>query len=168
MELPHLGKHCSQTNCHQLDFLPFKCYFCQQEFCLEHSKANPGTATNGHFCPKHPKDARAVICPACSQVVPTAPGQDPNETVYIHLQSGCREKPKVYQNQCSYKGCTKREMVPIVCHSCSQKFCLKHRHEQDHQCKRRQGSQNSVNSQSSFKGKSGFARRDSKKECRVQ
>ena len=34
MEFPELDKHCKI--CRQLDFLPFKCDFCKELYCLEH------------------------------------------------------------------------------------------------------------------------------------
>ena len=36
MELPHLGKHCNEKTCNQLDFLPMKCDACSQIFCKDH------------------------------------------------------------------------------------------------------------------------------------
>ena len=36
MELPHLGKHCSEKTCRLLDFLPMKCDACGQIFCKDH------------------------------------------------------------------------------------------------------------------------------------
>lgn len=35
-ELVNLGKHCSISDCHQLDFLPFDCVHCTKTFCKEH------------------------------------------------------------------------------------------------------------------------------------
>jgi len=42
---------------------------------------------------------------------------------------------KTYSNACSYKGCKKREAMPLMCAGCRQNFCLRHRHEDDHECK---------------------------------
>jgi len=36
MELPDLGKRCTQKDCRQLDFLPTECVHCRQIFCGEH------------------------------------------------------------------------------------------------------------------------------------
>merc|ERR1712110_314549 len=36
MELPHLGRHCSEPTCRMLDFLPMKCDACSQIFCTDH------------------------------------------------------------------------------------------------------------------------------------
>ena len=36
MELPHLGEHCSEASCKQLDYLPMKCDACNDLFCKDH------------------------------------------------------------------------------------------------------------------------------------
>jgi hypothetical protein len=43
MELPHMGQHCSEQNCKQLDYLPMKCDACSQAG-IEHNRSiNPKT-----------------------------------------------------------------------------------------------------------------------------
>eukprot|EP00164_Ancoracysta_twista_P001460 GFYU01001905.1.p1 GENE.GFYU01001905.1~~GFYU01001905.1.p1 ORF type:complete len:288 (+),score=40.21 GFYU01001905.1:134-997(+) len=129
-----LGKHCAMKECRQIDFLPFKCFQCDQHFCLDHRRSEQhGCVTNG-------KDVYVPVCPVCSEPVPVKPGDDPNVKVDAHIASGCRKpstladgsKPK--QNKCTYKGCKKSELIPVNCKTCRQRFCLAHRFEKDHQC----------------------------------
>jgi hypothetical protein len=42
----NIGKHCKYEYCKTVDFLPFKCKFCEDDFCLEHR------TTDGHECKK--------------------------------------------------------------------------------------------------------------------
>uniref|UniRef100_A0A8C5QU31 Zinc finger AN1-type containing 1 n=1 Tax=Leptobrachium leishanense TaxID=445787 RepID=A0A8C5QU31_9ANUR len=35
---------------------------------------------------------------------------------------------------CSYKGCSGKELVEVLCPHCESHFCLKHRHQADHEC----------------------------------
>jgi len=35
---------------------------------------------------------------------------------------------------CSLADCKNSELTPIICHHCSKNFCLKHRHQVDHDC----------------------------------
>ncbi|XP_055997786.1 AN1-type zinc finger protein 1-like isoform X2 [Ostrea edulis] len=35
---------------------------------------------------------------------------------------------------CSITKCTARELMPVVCEKCSKNFCLRHRHQNDHNC----------------------------------
>ncbi|KAI8919260.1 AN1-type zinc finger protein 2B-like protein [Powellomyces hirtus] len=146
MELPHLGEHCSVASCNQFDFLPFDCKNCKQIFCQPHFPAIPIDPTSrnqnleaGHLCaafPAHKADARAVTCPVCSRVIPTRRGEDPNKNVNEHIQAGCPEPEKVqaYVNACTFRGCEKRELVPIKCPRCGKTFCIRHRNEVDHKC----------------------------------
>jgi predicted nucleic acid binding AN1-type Zn finger protein len=44
-------------------------------------------------------------------------------------------KFQVFGNQCTMKGCKKKEVVPVICDQCRMNFCLRHRHALDHSCK---------------------------------
>ncbi|XP_061458265.1 AN1-type zinc finger protein 1 isoform X2 [Rhineura floridana] len=37
---------------------------------------------------------------------------------------------------CTYKGCDGRELVPVLCPYCEKQFCLRHRHQVDHECEK--------------------------------
>lgn len=81
MEFPELGDHCSLDDCNELDFLPFKCQYCNQVFCrlhcqplqhhCQHVPATTQGSDNSDF--KHPCSASgcrerelvAVLCPQC-------------------------------------------------------------------------------------------------------
>ncbi|XP_062918062.1 AN1-type zinc finger protein 1 isoform X2 [Mobula hypostoma] len=39
---------------------------------------------------------------------------------------------------CSFKSCKANELVPIICPECNKHFCLKHRHQSDHDCEKQQ------------------------------
>lgn len=141
MELPHLGKTCKQTGClEKNDFLIMKCSFCKQEYCNSHSKARDSQESaqkeGGHCCPSIPQEARTTTCPICKQIVPVARGHDPDIVVNHHINRGCPkiEEKKVFKNECSFRGCKKKELIPIQCQICLLSFCIKHRLEQDHSC----------------------------------
>ncbi|KAK3846779.1 MAG: hypothetical protein J3R72DRAFT_395750 [Linnemannia gamsii] len=137
MELPSIGKHCSDSTCSQLDFLPFTCQYCKQIYCQDHWRLE------GHTCPNKEaasqQDQRVPICPLCDKPVPVKRGEDPNLRMEQHIAAGCPEpatttsKP-IYTNSCNAKGCKSRSMIPIVCQSCRLNYCLKHRLEADHAC----------------------------------
>lgn len=49
------------------------------------------------------------------------------------------EKPKPdapSSYPCSFKGCAERELVPVLCPHCEKNFCLRHRHQSDHECEK--------------------------------
>ncbi|KAJ8323869.1 zinc finger, AN1-type domain [Batrachochytrium dendrobatidis] len=153
MELPHVGIHCHDKTCNVLDFLPYECPFCKKTFCQQHFKAandlqnevyntypkNTISVTPGHICPDKPMDVRATTCPVCSRVVPINRGADPNVAVNDHINAGCPDpgtstSEKAYTNPCSMQGCSKKELVPILCQKCLKPFCIRHRLEADHKC----------------------------------
>ncbi|KAF9193330.1 zinc finger, AN1-type domain [Haplosporangium sp. Z 767] len=150
MELPSIGKHCSDATCSQLDFLPFTCQYCKKIYCQDHWRLE------GHNCPNKDKatqqDQRVPICPLCDKPVPVKKGEDPNLRMEQHISAGCPEpattisKP-IYTNSCNVKGCKNRSAIPIVCQNCKLNYCLKHRLESDHACatRRTTGSSNQKN-----------------------
>ncbi|KAG7158346.1 AN1-type zinc finger protein 2A-like [Homarus americanus] len=131
MELPHIGTHCSQPSCRQLDFLPFTCNLCKKEFCVDHHKYDAHNCTESYQA-----DVQVPICPLCEQPVPSKRGQPPDLAVNDHMENNCKnKKKKIYTNKCSASGCKTKEMIPVSCDSCKQNFCLRHRHTVDHDCK---------------------------------
>ncbi|KAH7373426.1 hypothetical protein KP509_17G055100 [Ceratopteris richardii] len=131
---PELGAHCSQPDCHLLDFLPFNCDSCKQTFCLEHR------SYSAHNCTKEGlKDSRVIICPICASSVRTVFGENIDLTLEKHMQVNCdpnnydriMKKPK-----CPVKRC--REVMTTtntyMCKTCKLKVCLKHRFPADHLC----------------------------------
>jgi len=134
MEFPDLGKHCSESFCRQIDFLPVKCDACQKVFCSDHF-----TYTS-HQCPSaYKKDVQVPVCPLCSSPVPMKRGDMPDIAVSAHIDNDCKSDPavkkrKIYTNRCNKKGCKVKELIKVTCDSCQLNFCLTHRHPQDHEC----------------------------------
>ncbi|XP_045479952.1 AN1-type zinc finger protein 2A [Harmonia axyridis] len=134
MELPHLGKQCSEPSCKRLDFLPFECDACNEIFCGNHYQFK------NHNCKNfHTKDNQVPVCPLCNKPIPLKYGEKPDLIVGSHIDNDClsdpaRSRRKVFSNRCSLKGCKAKEMVPIICGDCKQNYCLKHRLQNDHKC----------------------------------
>ncbi|XP_025085522.1 AN1-type zinc finger protein 2A-like isoform X1 [Pomacea canaliculata] len=135
MEFPNLGQHCSDSECKQLDFLPMKCDACGKTFCKDHIQYDT------HGCPEsYRKDNQVPVCPLCNSPCPVKKGQSPDIVVGQHIDNECQSDPakqrrKVFTNRCSVKSCKQKELVPVLCENCHKNFCLRHRHEQDHNCK---------------------------------
>jgi len=131
MELPHLGKHCSEKTCRQLDFLPMKCDACSEIFCTDHLQYDD------HRCnSSYKKNIQVPVCPLCNQPIPVPRGTVPDLAVSEHIENNCqvRSKKAVFSNRCNKTKCKKKELVPILCDSCKLNFCLTHRHPTDHDC----------------------------------
>ncbi|BFZ24040.1 hypothetical protein BsWGS_27079 [Bradybaena similaris] len=144
MEFPELGQHCSHPSCQQLDFLPMKCDACSRIYCRDHIVYATHNCTESYK-----KDNQVPVCPLCNLPCPIKKGELPDIVIGRHIESDClsdpaTEKRKVYTNKCSKKGCKQKELVPVRCESCRQNYCLRHRHEQDHECQGFQASARSV------------------------
>lgn len=89
-----------------------------------------------HKCTSvHKKDVQVPVCPLCSEPVPTPRGISPDMTVGQHIDQYCKSsKTKIFTNRCSFRGCKKKELVPVHCGQCKMNFCLRHRHSTDHEC----------------------------------
>jgi len=132
MELPHMGQHCSEKTCKQLDYLPMKCDACGQLFCKDHLQYDL------HACAsKYKKNVQVPVCPLCNSPVPVERGAVPDLAVSAHIEADCqtRAKQKVFTNRCNKVKCKKKELVPVICDTCRLNFCLAHRHPADHDCK---------------------------------
>lgn len=148
MELPHIGQHCSDTLCKRLDFLPVKCDACQKIFCNDHY------AYTSHNCPEaYKKDNQVPVCPLCNCPVSLGTaGALPDEVVGRHIDNDCQSETaqsrrKVYNNRCAVKGCKNKEVMPLKCDRCHKNFCLRHRHEMDHECRGFENSGRAMSSQ---------------------
>ncbi|XP_063789888.1 AN1-type zinc finger protein 2B isoform X2 [Pseudophryne corroboree] len=135
MEFPNLGKHCSESTCKQLDFLPLKCDACEQIFCKDH------VMYVLHGCSSaYKKDVQVPVCPLCNTPIPVKKGQTPDVVVGEHIDRDCKSDPaqqkrKIFTNKCGKPGCRQKELMKVICDDCHGNFCLKHRHPLDHECK---------------------------------
>lgn len=89
-----------------------------------------------HKCTSaHKKDVQVPVCPLCSLPVPTPRGISPDMTVGQHIDQYCKsDKTKIFTNKCTFRGCKKKELIPVQCGQCKMNFCLRHRHSTDHEC----------------------------------
>eukprot|EP00434_Breviolum_minutum_P005765 symbB.v1.2.005080.t1/scaffold292.1/size239810/24 len=126
--------HCSFARCHQLDFLPFKCDACHQVFCQEHF------SYTSHNCARAEQNSvQVILCPICEAAVRLRAGEDPNITWDRHFRENCtRSSPsKTGPRRCPVAGC-KEKLGPsnkFDCQKCGQTVCLRHRYEEEHDCR---------------------------------
>lgn len=132
MELPHMGQHCSDSFCKQLDYLPMKCDACSKLFCKDHLQYDDHKCTS-----LYKKNIQVPVCPLCNSPIPVERGAVPDLAVSAHIEENCqmKKKDKVFTNKCNKPKCKKKELVPCICDNCHLNFCLTHRHTADHDCK---------------------------------
>ncbi|XP_041006203.1 zinc finger AN1 domain-containing stress-associated protein 12 isoform X1 [Juglans microcarpa x Juglans regia] len=136
---PDLGQHCQHPDCHQLDFLPFKCDGCRKVFCLDHRSYKK------HECPKSDHNSRkVVVCENCSMSIETTgqDGEDEKVMLERHEKSGSCDPKKKNKPTCPVRRC--KEILTFsntnTCKICQVKVCLKHRFPVDHACKQARAS----------------------------
>lgn len=141
----NVGSHCSMKDCHQLDFLPYKCDYCQKKFCETHR------LYKSHGCiGDAAKDATSLDCPICGKSVRFTKDESADLKWAQHYSSDCSKKPSASvvaassssasakaQEKCPAPNC--RTVLGISnalsCGKCGVKVCIVHRMPEDHVCK---------------------------------
>ncbi|KAF9328328.1 zinc finger, AN1-type domain [Linnemannia elongata] len=137
MEFPSVGAHCDAPSCQSLDFLPYRCTFCQHTFCSPHRLPADHACTNWSM-ESHANSVQ--ICPLCEQLILTPKQHDSATILNEHIEAGCSNNlhnlPKVQSIAilCALPKCNRRDRVVQTCPDCSQTFCLPHRQPSDHNC----------------------------------
>lgn len=113
-----VGKHCQYDYCNQLDFLPFSCQSCSKTFCLDHRTESSHKCTNAGAWAERKRLAN-LARPSIGQ--------------------GKLLRDKVSQMPCASPECKTvvgTSLTPGVhCQKCNRDYCLKHRLQEDHDCK---------------------------------
>jgi len=123
MEIEVSGsKHCFL--CKQIDYLPFCCDNCKNWYCGKH---------------------RTIEQHNCKVSVPTTYVKQVNQSTPLNSSKNKKDFA-TYITPC--KECGSKEGPAAICRLCNNSFCLKHRHERDHNCtnKTTNNNNNDVNS----------------------
>mmetsp|Transcript_71179 Transcript_71179/g.133127 ORF Transcript_71179/g.133127 Transcript_71179/m.133127 type:complete len:168 (-) Transcript_71179:317-820(-) len=134
------GRHCSHPYCKQQDFLPFECDLCHQTLCKDHLRYED------HDCPhKSVKDVRVEVCPICDITIKKVDGEDLAVTLEKHAGtpeclSAAQARAALQEKRtqrCPVRGCKAKltESGSVCCQTCGVRTCLKHRFEDQHECK---------------------------------
>ncbi|XP_077208147.1 AN1-type zinc finger protein 1 [Paroedura picta] len=80
-------------------------------------------------------DFLPFVCDGCSQVFCLQHrSRSAHGCSEVNLKSE-EVKPDLHKSfLCSYRGCDGKELVPVLCSFCEKQFCLRHRHQPDHEC----------------------------------
>ena len=67
-----IGSHCDLSECHQRDFMPFECQFCEDVFCGAHRRPDDHRCRVGGD-----RDQRyVIICPICDMRIKQKASED--------------------------------------------------------------------------------------------
>ncbi|NXD12329.1 ZFAN1 protein, partial [Nothocercus nigrocapillus] len=54
----------------------------------------------------------------------------------VNLRNNCVKTDQHSSYPCSFKDCNGKELLPVLCPHCEKHFCLRHRHQSDHECEK--------------------------------
>ncbi|KAI9845467.1 MAG: hypothetical protein M1838_001708 [Thelocarpon superellum] len=112
-----IGAHCQLPECHQLDFLPFRCLSCKGTYCLDHR------SETAHRCASEGAWAAARRKAELKGASSTTTTSRPTVTT---------------ATQCSHPQCKTFINTPqslgVLCSTCHRQYCVKHRLNEEHDC----------------------------------
>lgn len=115
-----VGKHCQYEYCNQLDFLPFFCQSCSRTFCLDHRSETAHKCANAGAWAERRRLANL-------------------NRPSIGAGGGKTLRDKSDEKPCASPECKTMvgtSLTPGVhCQTCKRDYCLKHRLQEDHNCK---------------------------------
>ncbi|KAK1834247.1 putative an1-type zinc finger protein 1 [Podospora conica] len=117
-DVDHVGSHCQFAYCNQLDFLPFVCPSCKETFCSDHRTESAHSCTSAGAWAERKRQA---------------------ELERVAIGSNRPVRDRISQKDCAADSCKTvigTSLVPAVhCARCNRDYCLKHRLEDEHDCK---------------------------------
>ncbi|CAD8131504.1 unnamed protein product [Paramecium pentaurelia] len=126
MNLDDQMERCALEYCKRRDFLPFQCTLCNKKFCLEHKDLKD------HECPFQFAEKKAVQCSKCNKVIQYLSTKSEEEVLKQHV---C-EQVKKEEQKCPQCKVRLNEVNKYECKQCHREVCLKHRMQEDHNCRR--------------------------------
>ncbi|XP_006021813.1 AN1-type zinc finger protein 1 [Alligator sinensis] len=83
----------------------------------------------------HQFDFLPFVCDGCSGVFCLQHrSRDSHGCSEVNIKSENVKLDQPRSYPCTYKDCTGKELLPVVCPYCEKQFCLRHRHQSDHEC----------------------------------
>ncbi|KAM9303802.1 AN1-type zinc finger protein 1 isoform 3-T3 [Morus bassanus] len=82
-------------------------------------------------------DFLPFVCDGCSGVFCLQHrSQDAHGCSKVNIRNNSVKPDQHKSYPCSYKGCNGKELLPVLCPYCEKHFCLRHRHQSDHECEK--------------------------------
>ncbi|XP_053874529.1 AN1-type zinc finger protein 1 isoform X2 [Malaclemys terrapin pileata] len=82
-------------------------------------------------------DFLPFVCDGCSGVFCLQHrSRDSHGCSEVNIRSESMKLDEHRSYPCTYKGCNGKELLPVLCPYCKKQFCLRHRHQSDHECEK--------------------------------
>ncbi|KAM6281944.1 AN1-type zinc finger protein 1 [Porphyrio hochstetteri] len=85
----------------------------------------------------HQLDFLPFVCDGCSGVFCLQHrSRDAHGCSEVNIRNNSVKPDQHKSYPCSYKDCNGKELLPVLCPYCEKHFCLRHRHQSDHECEK--------------------------------
>lgn len=140
MQFSDLGKHCDESICKQLDFLPFTCEHCKGTFCKDHREVK------NHSCNFDiTQVGKMPQCPICKEYLKVSMEKgNADAIVNEHILQKCKthlllkrtisEEERVKQRRKCNVCKNLKNFDNVRCVKCQKLHCLEHRAPETHKC----------------------------------
>uniref|UniRef100_A0A8C9FM39 Zinc finger AN1-type containing 1 n=1 Tax=Pavo cristatus TaxID=9049 RepID=A0A8C9FM39_PAVCR len=82
-------------------------------------------------------DFLPFVCDGCSGVFCLQHrSRDAHGCSEVNIRNNSVKPDQHRSYLCSYKDCHAKELLPVLCPYCEKHFCLRHRHQSDHECEK--------------------------------
>ncbi|XP_074997695.1 AN1-type zinc finger protein 1 isoform X2 [Calonectris borealis] len=82
-------------------------------------------------------DFLPFVCDGCSGVFCLQHrSRDAHGCSEVNIRNNSVKPDQHRSYPCSYKDCNEKELLPVLCPYCEKHFCLRHRHQSDHECEK--------------------------------
>ncbi|NXG96971.1 ZFAN1 protein, partial [Loxia leucoptera] len=82
-------------------------------------------------------DFLPFVCDGCSGIFCLQHrSRDAHGCSEVNIRSNSVKPDQHRSYPCSYKDCNAKELLPVLCPYCEKHFCLRHRHQSDHECEK--------------------------------
>ncbi|KAM6087302.1 AN1-type zinc finger protein 1 isoform 3-T3 [Chlamydotis macqueenii] len=82
-------------------------------------------------------DFLPFVCDGCSGVFCLQHrSRDAHGCSEVNIRNNLVKPDQHRSYPCSYKDCNRKELLPVLCPYCEKHFCLRHRHQSDHECEK--------------------------------
>ncbi|CAM4500193.1 unnamed protein product [Lepidochelys olivacea] len=82
-------------------------------------------------------DFLPFVCDGCSGVFCLQHrSRDSHGCSEVNIRSESMKSDEHRSYPCTYTGCNGKELLPVLCPYCKKLFCLRHRHQSDHECEK--------------------------------
>lgn len=137
-DVESIGRHCQMEYCGKLDLLPFLCRNCNRSVGQATYRRLPQSNTRSVFCLDHRTES-SHKCPCPGKAARLAQRNQAEGALGSSAPTTQTFGQSLPESQCAATSCTilidGSRVHGVRCPRCNRRFCISHRHEEQHSCK---------------------------------